>query len=169
LQWWVFYLLQIKEPEERPIDLSSATFRRLWWRALGGLGLLHMGPPHSLRHSRPSADALAGLDLEQIRRKGRWASPKSVQRYTKGHLLVKQTGRMGEALLRRAEAYLQDPSQALEGALARSLAGSGHSSGSSACRCPVVLSLSKAVSRVRHLPYRPPVQPAKQSTPTRDT
>ena len=74
LQWWVYYLLQIKDPAERLIDLSSAAFRRLWWRALDDLGLLYMGPPHSLRHSRPSADALAGLDLEQICRRGRWAS-----------------------------------------------------------------------------------------------
>jgi hypothetical protein len=164
LRWWVFYLVKLKDPEERLINLTSAEFRKLWWRALDDLGLTFLGPPHSLRHSRPSADASAGLDFETIRRRGRWASLKSVQRYTKGHLLIKQAARMGEALLRRAEAYLQDPTQALEGALSRSLGASAGSSRSDVVRCPFVLSLSKALSRVRHKPYRPPIHPAPQGS-----
>ena len=164
LRWWIYYLAQLKDPEERPVTLTSHEFRKIWWRTLDDLGLTYFGPPHSLRHSRPSADASAGLDLESIRRRGRWASLKSVQRYTKGHLLIKQTARMGQALHRRAEAYLQDPGKALAGALSRLLARTGSVSPSSAAGCPFVLSLSRAISRVRHSPYREPIRPAPQNT-----
>jgi len=46
-------------------------------------------PPHSLRHSGPSHKVIRNeCTLEEIRRRGRWKSPKSVQRYTKTHTLL---------------------------------------------------------------------------------
>ena len=164
LRWWIYYLAQLKDPEGRLVTPTSHEFREIWWRTLDDLGLTYLGPPHNLRHSRPSADASAGLDLESIRRRDKWASLKSVQRYTKGHLLIKQTTCMGQALHRRAEAYLQDPGKALAGALSRLLARTGSASPSSAAGCPLVLSLSKAISRVLNSPYQEPIRPAPQTT-----
>ena len=45
---------------------------------------------HVLRHSGATADAASGRrDLEGIRRRGRWAQPKSVARYAKTYMLTK--------------------------------------------------------------------------------
>ena len=52
-------------------------------------------PPHDLRHSGAARDVAAGTrTLEQVRRRGRWVSMDSVQRYTKTWLLVRQRQRL---------------------------------------------------------------------------
>eukprot|EP00969_Alexandrium_andersonii_P116753 5161646-Alexandrium_andersonii.AAC.1 len=60
--------------------MSAEAFRRVWRATLESLGLSWVGPPHSLRHSGPSADATSGRrSLEDIRRRGRKSQIKSVQ------------------------------------------------------------------------------------------
>ena len=63
-----------------------------------------MGTPHRLRHSGPSHDVLHGRrTLEEIRRRGRWVSQKSVQRYTKTHVLVERESIMSDEQLKRGK------------------------------------------------------------------
>jgi hypothetical protein len=66
-----------------------------WWAALDDTGITDHWPPHSLRHSGPSHKALGGVGLDAIRRRGRWASLKSVQRCTEPHVLLACLARLG--------------------------------------------------------------------------
>ena len=89
LRAWTAGIREITAATAALVPMAQVEFRRKWWQALAALGLEAMGPPHSLRHSRPSHDVLSGaMSLEEARRRGRWLSLKSVQRYTKGHALV---------------------------------------------------------------------------------
>jgi len=63
-----------------------------------------LAPPHSLRHSGPARDVLNNTrSLEEIRRRGRWASLKSVQRYTKSHLLIHRESLLDDAAKSRGQ------------------------------------------------------------------
>lgn len=60
--------------EEVVFPFTPEHYRKVWWEALDALGLRWCGPPHSARHSGPSADiAFNRRDLELVRRRGRWA------------------------------------------------------------------------------------------------
>ena len=89
-----------------PID--QTVFRRHWWAALDDIGITDHWPPHSLRHSGPSHKALRGISLEAIRRRGRWAFLKSVQRYTKSHVLLARRARLGAERMSAGRAILND-------------------------------------------------------------
>lgn len=117
---WLAQLKKDLPPKARVVPLSPDTYRKIWKRVLGALGV-ELGPPHSLRHSRPSAECLYGTrSLEGVRRRGRWASLKSVQRYTKSHLLLRaQAGLPGELAVRGA-AILDNPAKHFAAALRRS-------------------------------------------------
>ena len=68
---------------------------------------------HRLRHTGPANDTLRGTkSLEQIRRRGRWASLKSVERYSKtAHIVVDlahldpEVRRIGAEFLANPEAF----------------------------------------------------------------
>ena len=66
--------------------VGQIDFRRQWWAALENMGIRKRWPPHSLRHSGPAHRVARGQPLEEVRRRGRWISRKSVQRYTKVHV-----------------------------------------------------------------------------------
>ena len=106
---------------EQMFPLEVTKFRRLWWQAVGHLQLAGVGPPHSLRHSRPSQDAISGArTLKEIRRRGRWASVKSVQRYSKAHSLVAARARVPEEVMAAGNAFWQNPERELCKALRHS-------------------------------------------------
>jgi hypothetical protein len=87
------------------IPIDQVQFRREWWEALDKIELTDLGPPHSMRHSRPSLQALTKeRTLEEIRRRGRWLSLKSVQRYTKSHTLLAQKSKLSHAQLQQGSA-----------------------------------------------------------------
>ena len=99
---------------EQMFPLEVSRYRRLWWQAVEALRLDGVGPPHSLRHSKPSADAMSGCrTLEEIRRRGRWASVKSVQRYSKTHSLVAARAKIPEEIMKRGRAFLDHPEREL--------------------------------------------------------
>ena len=88
VRWWTWFLAEQTDAKAKLVPIDQIAFRRAWQRAWAALGL-DMGPPHSLRHSGPARAVLEGtMDLESIRRRGRWQSLKSVQRYTKTQLLL---------------------------------------------------------------------------------
>ena len=96
------------EPEERIFNLTADVFRREWRQAAVALGMPWFPPPHCLRHTGPSEDASSGRrTLEDIRRRGRWTQPKSVQRYSKPHALVMHKARLTEKVKSRGE-WLED-------------------------------------------------------------
>lgn len=77
-------VLRHLQPHELVFPFTPAEYRNKWWLAVEALKLTNIGPPHWLRHSGPAADiATSRRDLEQVRRRGRWAAMSSVQRYTK--------------------------------------------------------------------------------------
>ena len=47
--------------------------------------------------------------LEEIRRRGRWASVKSVQRYSKTHRLVAARARVPDGIMEQGRAFLEQP------------------------------------------------------------
>lgn len=77
------------------LAMRDYALRHRWRWACGRLGLGHAPPPDSLRHTGPSEDlARRRASLEGIRRRGRWRSMDSVQRYTKTFALTKFKARM---------------------------------------------------------------------------
>jgi integrase len=60
---------------------STSSFRYYFKRACTGLGLKANYVPHSLRHGGATRDFLNGVTLEEILRRGRWASTKSARHY----------------------------------------------------------------------------------------
>ena len=116
--WLAAIMMQIKRrlPGPQPVfPMSQSCFRRKWWQAGRDLHIEEiLKPPHALRHSRPSRDVLlASRTLEEIRRRGRWVSLKSVQRYTKTFMLVKEMGRTPEGIRARGQAFLAAPEATL--------------------------------------------------------
>jgi hypothetical protein len=99
--------------------IEASTYRRQWKEAQEEAGLTWLGPAHSVRHSGPALQALQGRrTLEGIRRRGRWASLGSVQRYTKTHKLVEARARLGAEDRARGVRFFEDPVKALEEAAA---------------------------------------------------
>ncbi|CAE8695937.1 unnamed protein product [Polarella glacialis] len=84
-------IVQGKRPEERLFpSLTLASYERLFRDAMQKRfnNCIH-ATPHSVRHSGPSNDRFhKRRSLQQIQKRGRWASPKSVARYEKEALLL---------------------------------------------------------------------------------
>ena len=121
---WLAELVQLLPASSRIVPLTPEAYRRLWNATIMAVNLPDVGPPHSLRHSRPSSEVLSGArELEGIRRRGRWLSLKSVQRYTKGHILVKSFADMPPAARLRGTRYALRPASALGAALRRAPPG----------------------------------------------
>ena len=94
--------------DELVFGFSSGHFREVWKKALQALDLAWVGPPRTLRHSGPSADAASGRrDLEQIRRRGRWLQMKSVQRYSKAHALTMHYARLPSGIKERGRSLME--------------------------------------------------------------
>ena len=65
---------------------------------------------HQLRHTGPANDILHGTkSLEQARRRGRWASLKSVERYSKTAHLVADLANLPSQVRSLGEAFLANP------------------------------------------------------------
>lgn len=112
--WIAAVLLQVQAllaPQDPFFSFSQVCFRREWWSAARVLKIQEwLGPPHTIRHSRPSREILQGTrTLEEVRRRGRWRSLKSVQRYTKSFLLIKAMSDTPADVRRMGEEFLADP------------------------------------------------------------
>ena len=123
--WLAAIMMQVKRrlPGPQPVfPMSQSCFRRKWWQAGRDLQIDDiLKPPHALRHSRPSRDVLlSSRTLEEIRRRGRWVSLKSVQRYTKTFMLVKEMGQTPKEIRARGQAFLAAPESTLLSAVRRS-------------------------------------------------
>jgi hypothetical protein len=74
---------------EALFPFTQTGMRKAWNEEQRRVGIHKRYPLHSLRHSKPSADAATGRrSLEEIRRRGRWNQLKSVQRYSRSHALI---------------------------------------------------------------------------------
>ena len=81
-----------------PVNVNK--LRKIWALTCRSLGLDHTGPLHTLRHAGPSEDiARDRIGLEGARRRGRWKSMDSVQRYSKTFAVTKYRARMPEHLI----------------------------------------------------------------------
>jgi integrase len=68
-------------PTERLFPLSPRRYRLLFKDAVRALGLTANYVPHSLRHGAATRAMCQGISLEEIMRRGRWASSKSARTY----------------------------------------------------------------------------------------
>ena len=101
-----------REGRRRLFRLTPSAYYRLWRKACQRLGY-DPGPPHSLRHTGGSFDALesslggkAYRTLDAIQKRGRWRVASSVARYSKTHTYNRALAEMPEGLRRRgAELY----------------------------------------------------------------
>jgi len=102
----------------RLFPIPQAEFRRSWHLTCRRLGLEWAGPPHRIRHSGPSEDiARERSSLEAVRRRGRWKSMTSVQRYSKTFALVKFRARMPPTTRIAGEEIARDLRAAVKSAL----------------------------------------------------
>ena len=86
----IFLALQEAAKGSKVFPIGQPALRKIWHQTLRDLKLEFAGPPHSIRHSGPSEDLARGrASLEQVRRRGRWKSMDSVQRYTKSFALTR--------------------------------------------------------------------------------
>ena len=81
--------------------LPLGDYERLFAEAVTALmmGALRIAP-HSCRHGGPSEDAAASLRTAiEIQKRGRWESPKSVNRYMKPGTLLRQLNKLPASLV----------------------------------------------------------------------
>ena len=96
LRAWMAAMVTDLPAKAALFPFTQIEFRRWWHEACQQTGVGHT-PPHSLRHSGPAeAVLLKTKSLEEIRRRGRWQSLKSVQRYTKSHVLLARLGLLSQ-------------------------------------------------------------------------
>ena len=93
-------------PKDNIFKSNSAQFRKIW-NATADLLKHKIGPPHSIRHSGPANDVGTNYrTLWQAQRRGRWASEKSVLRYSKTHTWVEQRAKTDPNLMDKGRAIL---------------------------------------------------------------
>ena len=110
---WVarlFLELARKRPPNAPIfSVSRETVARTVKRACDLLGI-ECPVLHKLRHTGPANDTLRGTrSLEQVRRRGRWASLKSVERYSKTAHIVADLAHLAPEVRRIGTEFLEAP------------------------------------------------------------
>ena len=105
-------------------------------------------PLHGLRHARPLGEAFAGSrTLEQIRRRGRWSSLKSGQRYTKAHALAARLARPPPDVQQQGARFLHAPGLELREASRLAPAATD--------KVPARRALLAALEQLAPGPYRP--------------
>jgi len=144
---WLACLLELL-PTGSPIVLLTATlFRKFWWQVLELKGIEFLGPPHGLRHSRPSGEVYASTrSLEGIRRRGRWISLKSVQRHTKVHTLVARLASLPPDVAAQGARFFKSPKAEIRAAILKCPASSA--------RAPARQALEKALRLLPRGSYR---------------
>ena len=81
-------------------------------RACERLGIAEIPVLHKLRHTGPANAILKGTkSLEQVRRRGRWASLKSVERYSKTAHVLADLGSLSPEVRLLGETFLANPSE----------------------------------------------------------
>ena len=96
--------------------LDLTRYERGFQRITRRLGITKLGiTPHVVRHSAPSTDLLnEAISLPELKKRGRWASDRSVNRYGKaGRLLIAMRKVPDDIALRSAEARLSFPGRLL--------------------------------------------------------
>lgn len=117
LGWLLWFWQQDLVVGESFWSLDASRYRKDWGSMQRALGLEGIGPAHSVRHSGPALQAMQGRrSLEEIRRRGRWKSLNSVQRYTKAHKLVEARARLDDDQRRTGLSFFDDPVAASRGA-----------------------------------------------------
>ena len=160
-------------PDDHVFPFDPVQYRRRWWAALNALGLGWCGPPHNVRHSGPAADiATARRDLELVRRRGRWASATSVQRYTKDFRLVEHLSRIPNDVRSKGDNFLKSPRATWAATIQASPSG-GTDIGIALVRgltsdsAPRLCQLDQPDARRGSSNTRVPAEPAPQKPPAR--
>jgi len=86
--------------------ISADQYRKQWWWAVARVGL-PVGPPHTARHTGASKDAFLGYRTQdQIQKRGRWTSERSVIRYSRTHDYANTYENVPSDILKKGERLL---------------------------------------------------------------
>ena len=104
--------------------LFSISRARVWQLVVAVCRQLGIPPPgdglHVLRHTGAAADIYAKRRiLDQVKRRGRWVSPSSVQRYTQTAMLVADLARLPQNVSRYGSEFLSSPTSFVHSTRAR--------------------------------------------------
>ena len=100
------------EPGDVVFPMSVSEYRRQWMISMMRLGLSHLGTPHNMRHTAAGEFVAHGGTLESCRRRGRWSSLSSVQRYTKTYKIVEARASLTPEQLERGLEFWSSPHSA---------------------------------------------------------
>ena len=119
----VLFLLAGLDDQDVLLPLTPAHYRSIWWATLKRLALEWAGPPHNLRHTGAALFVASGGSLEAARRKGRWKTGSSVQRYTKSHWIIRHRARLAPDIIAQGQKFWKNPVVELLRALRTGSAG----------------------------------------------
>lgn len=115
---WLIQKRKLRRQHKKLISFRSDHLRSVWNSIIAKYKLVGIGPVHSLRHTGPSVEVEAGrMSLEDIRVRGRWKQPKSVQRYSKGFAIVQHLSNVTPWVTPLGERVMNDPTGLLLHAL----------------------------------------------------
>jgi len=107
---WRDHRLEAVGPSGRLWSIGEEEFADLWHDVIDLLDLPDLHPQHCTRHAGATIDLqVRKHGREDVRVRGRWASPKSVERYTKAQPIVRLNARLVPAQLARGLAFFVDP------------------------------------------------------------
>ena len=89
-------------------DLKTYEFRSRFATWQGRLRIA-VGTPHVLRHGGAALMISRGDERKKVKVRGRWGKDKSLDRYTKTHLLTAQRATLPQDVLALGRAFLADP------------------------------------------------------------
>ena len=98
-------ITQGRAPQELITGISVVQYREVFKQAVATAGVGILGPvPYQLRHSGASRDLNEQIrDLAAVKKRGRWQSERSLQRYLKGGRTAEQFRRLPDLVQRRCE------------------------------------------------------------------
>lgn len=138
---WLRLLKKSRRSHKKLISCSPDHVRSVWNLIIAKYDLVGIGPLHSLRHSRPSVEAEAGaMALDEIRIRGRWKQPRSVQRYSKGFAIVQRLANVTPWVTNLGTRVVNDPTGLLLHALR---SGRGSSSEVAKTVCAALVETAK--------------------------
>jgi integrase len=104
---------QLKDGEDELFPGGCVPYRRAFKRACHALGLGNEYVPHSLRHGGATHAYMAGVGIEDIMVRGRWAANKSARRYIQQGKALLLTSRAPLATVQLGHTLGQDITIAL--------------------------------------------------------
>ena len=103
----LWHFCETLKPSQLVFNVTDAEYRHTWHMSQKRLGLEWVGPPHCLRHTKPSEDSAQKIrTIDEILKRGRWTQVKSMARYSKPHALTIHLSRLPEKVRQAGDNYI---------------------------------------------------------------